>query len=393
MDEASTTNNSTPPAAPPIRWGETDAEMRAHHRIPNVIIGLLLLALIVGGTVFVFFKGVDVLRSMKGADDYPGPGDTEIVITIPFGASAESMATLLYEHDVVMSPEAFTEAAYKSPAYFQTIQAGDYVMLTRMNALDALKLLADNGNTMRQQFTVPEGLRNTQVFAKISETIGVPITEFEIIAANPEDLPLPDWARGQTEGFLFPNTYSYDSTPTALEALWPMVSEFNRVINEIEFVETAQAIGVDPYDAVTVAGIIEKEGADPRYARDIASVIYNRLALGMNLELDSTVIYANNMQGTLSTDEDQRNIDSPYNTYRYAGLPPGAISNPGRIALEAAVHPTTTDYLYFVATNPSTGETKFASTWEGHQANVAEFEAWCSANVDMCLGNSDEPPQ
>jgi UPF0755 protein len=360
--------------------------MRAHHRIPNIMIALVLAVLLIGGTTVVFFKGVGFLRDLKGAPDYPGPGDAEIAVTIPLGAGAETMATVLFENDVVLSREAFIDVAYKSPAYFETIQAGDYLMYTKMTALDALKLLADPNNVLRQQFTVPEGLRNTQVFQRISETIGVPMSDFEAIAADPSELPLPDWARNWTEGFLFPNTYGYDSTPTALEALWPMVNEFNRVIEEIEFLEACEALGVDPFDAIVVAGIIEKEGADPRYARDIASVIYNRLAIGMKLELDSTVIYANDILGTLSTDADQRNIDSPYNTYRYEGLPPGAIANPGRVALEAAIHPTVTDYYYFVATNPSTGETKFGRTWAEHEANAAEFEQWCYENQEACFG-------
>jgi UPF0755 protein len=121
------------------------------------------------------------------------------------------------------------------------------------------------------------------------------------------------------------------------------------------------------------------------YAYDISQVFYNRMAIDMALESDATVSYANR-SGAIATSEDERNIDSPYNTYINTGLPPGAISGPGRVALDAAVHPHPNGYYYFVAVNPFTGETKFGATLAEHEANAAEFEQWCYENQEACFG-------
>ena len=104
----------------------------------------------------------------------------------------------------------------------------------------------------------------------------------------------------------------------------------------------------------------------------------------MALQLDSTVIYAVNSPGTITTTDEERANPSPYNTYVHQGLPPGAISNPGKNSLNSAVNPTSGSYLYFVAVNPTTGETKFASTWEEHEVNVAQFQQWCRDNPGHC---------
>lgn len=122
----------------------------------------------------------------------------------------------------------------------------------------------------------------------------------------------------------------------------------------------------------------------------VARAIYNRLqgktetGQPMKLQLDSTVIYANGGTGTLTTTDAQRALDSAYNTYKVDGLPPGPINSPGKSAIEAALNPADGTWIYWVVVNPQTGETKFASTDAEHQANVAEFQAWCKANAGKC---------
>jgi UPF0755 protein len=363
---------------------DIEADLRSHHRIPNLIIGLLLIAVIVGGFMALYFGGLKLLKKTQGPEDYPGPGDTRVMVSIPAGADLEHIAQILLDKDVVKSAEAFIEAAIAHPSYFADIQAADYQVLTKMRAEDALKILGDPSNIVQAFFTIPEGFRNTQVFERIHTVTGVPVDELERLAANPGELELPDWADGVVEGYLSPNTYSYDATPTALEALKPMVDEFKRLIDELEFVAAAEALGISPADAVTMAGLVEREGGTLDYAADIAGVFYNRLRIGMPLQSDATVLYALNDPGTLNVTNEMLEFDSPYNTYLYPGLPPTAISNPGRVSLLAAVHPSDHDYLYFVATDPSMGVVKFARTWEEHEQNVAEFNAWCDANPVEC---------
>ncbi|MDR1355173.1 MAG: endolytic transglycosylase MltG [Propionibacteriaceae bacterium] len=363
---------------------DVEADLKAHHRIPNIIIGITLLAIIVGGFVLLYFGGLKLLATTKSPEDYPGPGGAEIIVTIPAGADLGHIAQLLFDKDITASTEAFKKEAVSHPSYFADIQAADYRLRIKMRAEDALRILGDPSNVIQAYFTIPEGFRNTQVFERIHALTGVLVSELVAVADNPIDLELPEWANGVVEGYLSPNTYAYDATPSALEALQPMVAEFKRVTAEIDFVAAAQALGITPADAVIMAGLVEKEGGSLQYAADIAGVFYNRLRIGMALQSDATVLYALDNSGTLDVTDEMTSFDSPYNTYLYTGLPPTAISNPGRISLLAAVHPSVHEYLYFVATNPSIGEVKFARNWEEHLSNVAEFNAWCAANPTEC---------
>lgn len=353
--------------------------------IMNILAVLVSLGVLVGGGYFVVTKITDGVIGFTTVADYEGPGETEIIVDIPAGATLTDMGDLLVENDVVASTRAFLNAARDTPGS-SSIQPGSYRLMTKMAAADAVAALMNLDNQISDRVTIVEGLRNSVVIEQLSTQTGIPAADFEAVLANPAALNLPEWSNGATEGFLFPETYAYDATPTAEEILSQMTDHFNKVNTELDFAAKAEAAGVDPYDAVTVASIIEKETRDPVYGPDIAQVLYNRLEQGMKLQLDSTVIYAVNSPGTVTTSDEERANKSPYNTYVHEGLPPGAISNPGKNSLSAAVNPTKGDYLYFVATNPLTGETKFAATWEEHEANVAEFQQWCRDNPDHCTG-------
>lgn len=354
--------------------------------IKNLIAITISLAVLIGGGYFVVTKAGEWVRTLTASgEDYPGPGETEVIVEIPAGSTITQMGDILVSHDVVASAEAFLTAARENPSA-SSIQSGSYRLMTKMKASDAVAALVDRTNQVLNQVTIPEGLRNSLVLDRLVAGTGIPAEQFQAVLDNPAALGLPEWAGTATEGFLFPNTYEYDVTPTADEILVQMTGQFNVVAGELDFANRAAALGISPYDAVTVASIIEKETRDPKYGPDIAQVLYNRLRAGMKLQLDSTVIYAVNSPGTVTTTDEERANPSPYNTYVHEGLPPGAISNPGRNSLSSAVNPTTGDYLYFVATNPLDGTTKFAATWEEHEQNVAEFQQWCRDNPDHCTG-------
>ncbi|WP_341728752.1 endolytic transglycosylase MltG [Brooklawnia sp.] len=368
-------NDDTDPTPPPTR--------RRGSWWKNLLAIVISLAVLVGGGYFVYSKVKDVYQGFTSVSDYPGPGEQDVLVTIPDGATLTDMADVLVQADVVASKKAFVKAA-GSIAGSSGIQPGTYQLKTKMQAADAVTALMDRANMVNTQVTIPEGLRDSVLTERLSEQTGIPVADFEAVLADPSQLKLPDWANGKPEGFLFPETYVYDTEPTAAEILAEMTSHFGTVADQIAFVNKANSIGVSPYDALIVASIIEKETRDPAYGPDIAQVLYNRLGQGMKLQLDSTVIYAVNSPGTITTTDDERANPSPYNTYMHEGLPPGPISNPGKNALESAVNPTHGSYLYFVAVNPDTGETKFASDYEGHSANEAQFHAWCQANADQC---------
>jgi len=174
-------------------------------------------------------------------------------------------------------------------------------------------------------------------------------------------------AASSLEGYLFPDTYKFQRHATPLQMLSVMVKRFGQ--------ETA-ALGLGGGDVartVTMASLVEKEVAMASERPTVASVFENRLAAGMPLQTDPTVIYASLLQGTWTgvIHQSELHLDSPYNTYVHAGMPPGPICNPGLAAIKAAMHPATTDYLYFVA--GTDGSTKFARSLDEHNANVSAY--------------------
>lgn len=356
-----------------------------HHWLRTAFVLMISLAVLGGGALFVYLRGADLFRSWTGAEDFTGTGTAgTVVVTIPSGAGSTEMGTILQEAGVVASVKAFTRAARADDATFRRIQAGNIRLNLQQSAASALAAMALPANQVRAQFTVLEGLRTSEVLAAISQQTGVSSAELESAAGQPALIGLPDYAEGDPEGFLFPETYAFSPAMKAADLLKLTTTQFTKVSGQLGLEAGAARLGRTPREVVIVASLIEREVNDDRYRADVAQVIYNRLDRGMLLQLDSTVHFANNISGTVTTTDAQRAIDSPYNTYRYAGLPPGPIANPGTAALTAALNPTTGSYLYFVAVNPGTGETRFASDAAGHQENVRLFQAWCQANPGRC---------
>lgn len=356
----------------------------AGSRWKSVIAVLLSIAIIGGGGYFGFQKASQAWTSFRGVD-YDGAGDesTSVLVTIREGMTITEIGDTLAANQVVASSRAFVRVA-SGDGRSNSIHSGTYQMRQHMSAQAALDVLVDPANLATNLVTVPEGLRDSEVFTQLSQMTGLPVSDFEAAAKDTDALGLPDYAQDNVEGYLFPETYTYDPADSATDVLAKMVDQFKQVAAQEDLVDKAAALGRSPHDVVVVASIIEKETTNFDYGPQIAEVFYNRLDKGVKLQSDATVIYANNMSGRITTTDEERAIDSPYNTYVTDGLPPGAISNPGRDALHSALNPTTGDDMFFVAVNPDTGETKFAATEEEHAANVEEFQEWCRANADRC---------
>ncbi|MFC2688647.1 MAG: endolytic transglycosylase MltG, partial [Propionibacterium freudenreichii] len=355
---------------------------RDYHRTPgswlkSVIAVLVSLAVIGGGGFLIYHK----VTEYQGAD-YTGAGQSDVTVTVKSGESVSQMGDLLVAEDVVASRNAFMRAAKKEKRT-NNIQAGTYKMKTRMPAADVVAVLVDPSNIVNNRFTVPEGLRNTHVLEQVSSATGIALGQLTAASKDPS-LPVPSYAQGSSEGFLFPDTYTFEPDFTASQVLTRMVDRFNQVAADENLEKRAAAAGRSPHDVLVVASIIERETSDHKYAPLVAEVIYNRLAQGMRLQSDATVAYANNLEGKVTTTDEERGLNSPYNTYMVDGLPPTPISNPGKAAIDAALAPASGDYLYFVTVNLDTGETKFASDSAGHDQNVQEFQTWCQANSDHC---------
>ncbi|TDC50158.1 endolytic transglycosylase MltG [Jiangella ureilytica] len=351
-----------------------------------VVASLAVIGGVLGG---IYYGGSALLNSVDGLfgepEDFPGPGTGEVSVTIEDGATIRAMGATLVEAGVVASQDAFVAAADRNPQA-TGIQPGNYVLRSEMRASDAVAALVDGAGG--QRVSLPEGYRVRQTVERLAEVSGFSVEELQ---AAVDAATLPDYAEGDAEGFLFPASYGLggDVTPDSLVA--SMIAGFEQTATEVGLVEGSAARELTPRQVVTVASIVQREVSREEDMPRVAEVIYNRLsgactAKGVpegRLQMDSTVHYAVDDYSSVYTTPEQRQVDSPYNTYRVSGLPPGPIASPGAAALSAALRPTTDDNCYFVAVNLETGETAFAVTEADHQANVARLDEYCTTS-ELC---------
>jgi UPF0755 protein len=190
---------------------------------------------------------------------------------------------------------------------------------------------------------------------------GIPASAYAKVLNDPASLGLPSYANGKPEGYLFPATYEVQPHETALGVLKGMVQRFDQEAATANLAAAAKQVHLTEGQVIIMASLVQAEGGRLSDYRKIARVIDNRLAQGIPLQLDSTVLYGLNTFGILANDQ-QLNSSSPYNTYRHKGLTPGPIDSPGNAAIQAVLHPASGNWLYFVTVNPKTGETLFTSS-------------------------------
>ncbi|MFF8973461.1 endolytic transglycosylase MltG [Streptomyces sp. NPDC014995] len=235
----------------------------------------------------------------------------------------------------------------------------------------AVPLLSPDSHEEKKptSLVIPEGWRASQVYAAVDKVLALPAGTTRK-ALPTADLRLPIDAEGNPEGYLFPATYPLDEKPTPQALLKQMVDMANKKFNGAPIAAGAQRNAMNVYQAVTIASIVQAEAATKADMGKVARVVFNRLARGMPLQMDSTINYALNRSTVKTTAADTR-IESPYNSYQRMGLPPTPIDNPGEDAMQAAINPTPGDWLYFVTVKP--GDTRFTANYAEHQRNVAEF--------------------
>ena len=337
---------------------------------------VLALAVIGGGVAIAFIFLRPVVEGFLEPNDYPGPGSGSVRVTIEQGSGGSTIAGLLADQDVVKSTKAFIGAAKADPKS-AGIQPGVYALRKQMKASDALAVLVDPANRIVTRVVVPEGKWAKEVYPIISKATGIPVAEYVAAAKDAKALGLPASANGNVEGYLFPASYEFEPDTTAADHLRQMVSESTKRL---------ESLGVTPEKmerTMIVASLVEAEARFEEDRPKVARVVENRLAQQMPLQFDSTVNYATGQHGITTSDAD-RASSSPYNTYKVVGLPPGPIGNPGESAIKAAAEPAAGPWLFFVTVDPVKGPTKYATTYAEHQANVAEFQAWCQANKGKC---------
>jgi UPF0755 protein len=356
------------------------------YKVRSAFAVLLSLGVLVGGGWIVYDKAQEAWQSFQTSEDYEGAGVDPVVVTIPQGATLSEISDLLVAANVVKTSKAFNkEAAANEQA--TKIQPGEYNLLTELPARSALAMLLDKKNMVRNWMTLPEGKWVSQQVATLSKATGLPKADFEAAIKDWKSLGLPKWAKNGLEGFLFPDTYEVPEKPKAQSVLKMATKQFNNVANDLDLVNGAKSVGLTPYEVVVMASVIEKEaGPNDEDRAKIARVFYNRLkansGFGGKLQSDATVAYANKITGRVFTTKQERKLDSPWNTYKYAGLPKGPITSPSKKSLEAALHPADGNWTYFMVVNLDTGETLFTNSLAEHNANGDKLDAWCNASPE-----------
>lgn len=363
--------------------GDKPTREESARRLKSAFAVILSLAVLVGGAIFVTQKIGDAWYEFRTVEDYIGDGEGDVEVIVPRGSSLSAIGTLLVDKGVIKTSRAFDNAVAKEPNS-RKIQAGRYRMKLKLPAEKALAMLLDTKNMIRIQMTIQEGLMLKQQVQIMSKASGLPESAFYTAMRKPDGLGLPAWANKKAEGFLFPETYELPQNPSALQVIQLTTAQFKKVTDNMNFSGRAADLKVSPFQAVTIASIIEAEVHQKEYQAKVARVIYNRLAKGMLLQMDSTVHYAVGKTGNVTTTDADRNNPSPYNTYKHKGLTPGPIGSPGESALEAALSPESGNWLYFVTVDLDTGETLFADTFEEHQKNVERFQQWCRDHSGRC---------
>ena len=305
----------------------------------------------------------------------PFPGgdhvEAERFVIIEPGLSTIVIARQLAAAGVVPDDWTFRLAAWRS-GRDRELQAGEYHFDAALSPMDVVEKIA-SGQVHLRPIGFPEGLIIPEM-AAIFEAKGVGTAEAFIAAAGRTELIADlDAAASDLEGYLFPETYSLPRDATADDLVEAMVAQFRDAFTD-ELRAEAEARRMTVREVVTLASLIEKETGNAD-EHDVVSAVYsNRLRIGMPMQCDPTVIYALQLAGLYDGNLTRANLefDSPYNTYRHGGLPPGPIAAAGRAALRAAVRPADVSYLYFVSRND--GSHEFANTLREHNDNVRKYQ-------------------
>lgn len=343
---------------------------RKRQRRKGYVATLFAVVIIVGVLGGAGYYGFNWVSGVMIPKDYTGEGTGEVVVEIDEGATASDVAQMLEDEGVVASARAFINAigaAGKS----SSLQPGQYTMRKGMSAESAVVLL-DPSKRVLNRLTIREGLRLSKIYTELSTATGKPVSEFRKAAR--QDIGLPSYAKGKLEGFAFPATYEISAKQTPKQILSKMVERFTQAAEKLDLEERAKQMSFTPRQIMIIASIVQAESGSAEDMPKVARVIYNRLGRNpqMPLAMDSTVMYGLGKYGISATHADLEST-SRYNTYKYLGLPPGPISNPGDHAIEAALNPADGNWLFFVTVDPKRGITKFTDSDTEHQKFVEEF--------------------
>ncbi len=338
-----------------------------------LIVLVVILALMAGGAVALQGPIGALISKTQGPADFKGSGTGVVNVMIHEGETGEDIAHTLAKQKVVASFEAFYSLLLRqSPA--PIFQPGVYKLANKMSAKLALSALMSPANKLDETVIIPEGTAEADILQLIAEGTSIPLADLQTAAGDVGSYGLPPEAT-KLEGFLFPATYTFNPGTSAHDAIKTLVDR------QFKALDSAGVAAADRWKTIVLASLIQREAGLKDDYYKVSRVFLNRLDQNQwpsgLLQSDATVAYGTgNTHRVSTTDAEREDAGNPYNTYQHPGLPIGPISNPGDLAIDAAVHPADGTWLYFVTWNLDTGETIFSTTIEEHDAAVAKWLAW-----------------
>ncbi len=331
-------------------------------------LGLFVRTVIYSAALVVLLAAVGALGAYMVYDHVtrPGVGGAAVKLEVPEGETGAQVGELLAREGLVYHPW-FFRLAIRLDKSGKSIKHGTYELQHGLSPTQLLHRLQEGPdiNVSEYRLTIPEGLTLQQM----AELFDDP-QAFLAAARDPARIATLGISAPTLEGFLMPNTYFFAEKPAEADVVDRMLhhfqEEYARLVAEIPGATTR-----DLMEVVTVASLVEEESRVEEERPLVAAVVFNRIKAGMPLDMDSTLQYALTKYGQRLLDRDKE-VDSPYNTYRNAGLPPGPISNPGVASLRAALQPADVNYLYFVSNADGKTHT-FSATLTEHNRAVARF--------------------
>lgn len=332
------------------------------------LIGIVLVGAL-GATVIAV--NIDFIRDKYReytAVDFEGPGFGEVIVRIDEGDDGLIIAQKLFDAGVVSQVEGFYRLMLQTNP---TFYPGSFILKNQMSYAAALEVIKDPANVKNYKITIPEGYRAIQIFNSIAEVTGFSLDEIKSEAADLVGLGIPAEAK-TIEGYLFPATYTFYLEDTPADILRTMVERMKEELVRFRVPES------EWHTVLTLASITQREAKLSDDFYKVTRVFYNRINKSMPLQTDPTISY--NFEGIeLSKPQQDAN---PFNTYVINGLPPGPISSPGALAIDATVNPAAGDWLYFVTIDLRSGETIFTNTYSQHQQYVKILRQWEKDNPD-----------
>jgi UPF0755 protein len=355
----------------------------------KILFGVAIIAvLVIAGTSYWLYSSLTASTAHEKSNQF---------ITIEKGTAPPAIVDRLATEGIISSPLAM-KIYLRTMGDASKLQAGEYQFSSPITPLQVLKEL-EKGETQTIKLTIPEGFTRFDIAKRVVEKFGNPtapsaeaaaappktggeqtFTEQEVLLLMEDTSLIRDIApeARNLEGYMYPSTYSFPRESKPEDVIKKMVEQFRKIWKP-EWSEAAKAIGRKPHEIVTIASLIETESGVESERPIVSSVIYNRIAKSIPLGIDQTVVYIAKMQnrwdGTINRSD--LDADNPYNTRKYGGIPPGPISSVSESAIEAALKPATTDYIYYVRNvQLNDGSHWFYASAAEFEKGKAEYQRW-----------------